>query len=99
MSGGAIASVLLAAGAVCFVLAPLFRRDAAERERLTAVTSERQELHSKREMALAALRDLEDDRQTGKIDDDDYRRLEATLSARAVEILKRLDELENEGTD
>jgi hypothetical protein len=44
-------------------------------------------------MALAALRDLEEDRATGKIGDADYDDLKARLSNRAVAVLKRLDEI------
>lgn len=82
---------LLAAGVAAFVLAPLFRADAAEAERIARAVSDEQELQSQREMALQALRDLEDDRATGKIGDQDYADLKARLSARAVDILRRLD--------
>ncbi len=94
MSAGFVAGFAVAAGAAAFVLWPLFRRDAAEAERVASALSERQELDSQREMALSALKDLEDDRSTGKIGDADYRDLRQRLDARAVEILKRLDELD-----
>lgn len=82
---------LLAAAMAAFVLAPLFRPDAAEAERVARAASDEQELESQREMAVQALRDLEDDRSTGKIGDQDYADLKGRLSARAVEILRRLD--------
>jgi cytochrome c-type biogenesis protein CcmH/NrfG len=88
-----LAVALLAAGVAAFVLAPLFRPGAAEAERTARVLSEEQDLESQREMALSALRDLEDDRSTGKIGDHDYEDLKTRLSARAVDILKRLDAL------
>jgi hypothetical protein len=44
-------------------------------------------------MVLAGLRDLEDDRQTGKIGDADYAALRAKLEANAVSLMKSLDEL------
>lgn len=94
MSGGIFASMLLGTVALAFVLVPLFRKDAARAERLAAATSARQELMSQREMVLAALKDLEDDRATDKIDDQDYAQLHARLSSRAVEVMKRLDALE-----
>lgn len=86
--------VMLASAVGAFVLAPLFRPDAAEAERVAGRLSEAQDLQSQREMALAALRDLEDDRQTGKIGDADYAELKARLSARAVDVLERLDRLD-----
>ena len=88
-----IAVALLAVGACAYVLAPLFRPGADEAEKAARHLSEEQDLESQREMALAALRDLEDDRATGKIGDADYDDLKARLSARAVDILKRLDAL------
>lgn len=88
--------VMLAGAVAAFVLAPLFRDDAAEAERVAGALSEAQDLQSQREMALAALRDLEDDRQTGKIGDEDYADLKNRLSTRAVDVLERLDRLEGQ---
>ena len=75
------------------VLAPLFRPDAQEAERVSNALSTEQDLHTRHAMALAALRDLEDDRQTGKIGDADYAALRAKLEARAIELMKSLDGL------
>lgn len=86
-----VAIAAVAAAAAAFVLAPLFRPDAKEAERVARALSEEQDLESQREMALSALRDLEDDRATGKIGDADYDDLRGRLTARAVEILGRLD--------
>jgi cytochrome c-type biogenesis protein CcmI len=86
--------ILVAAATVVWVLAPLFRTDAAEAERVAVALSEVEDLYSQREMALGALKDLEDDRATGKIGDADYADLKDRYSRRAVEILRRLDELE-----
>lgn len=90
---------LLAATAAAWVLAPLFRHDAATAERVATELSEAQDLESQREMALAALRDLEDDRATGKIGDADYDDLRSRLTARAVEILRRIDALPTPSED
>ena len=85
---------VLASAAAAWIIAPLFRADAAEAERIASSLSEAQDLESRREMALAALRDLEDDRATGKIGDADYESLKVRLSAQAVEVLKRIEALE-----
>ncbi len=90
MTTGTLLAVLLAAAAVAFVVAPLFRRDSTE-DRAAVANTELQELHSRHDMALAALKDLEDDRQTGKVDDSDYDELKAKLTAQAVEAMKQLD--------
>lgn len=99
MTAGVLGALALAAAVVAFVLAPLFRKDAALAERAAAAASERQDLQSAREMALGAIRDLEDDRSTGKIADADYEDLKGRLTRNTVEILKRLDELDARAED
>lgn len=94
MTLGALVSIGIAAGTVAFVLAPLFRKDSPSERREESATLEIQELRSHHEMALAALKDLEDDRATGKIGDADYNELRAKLTSQAVETMKRLDSLE-----
>ena len=92
MSAGVVAGLLLAAGAAAFVLAPLFRRQSEIDQARSASTLELQDLQSRHDMALGALKDLEDDRSTGKIGDIDYRELKTKLTAEAVEIMKQLDD-------
>ena len=98
MSPAAGIFLLLAVAVMAFVLAPLFRREAEEEERRASAADEMQELHSRREMALSALKDLEDDRATGKIGDEDYQDLKTKLTLQAVGLMKRLDGLEDAGT-
>jgi hypothetical protein len=45
-------------------------------------------------MAMGALRDLEDDRATGKVGEEDYQSVKAELTAQAVDLLRRLDDIE-----
>lgn len=94
MSGTWIALAALGAAALAYVVAPLLRRDAAEAERLADAASVAQELQSRREMLLAALKDLDDDRSTDKIGDADYEELRDKLTQQAVETMKRIDELQ-----
>lgn len=89
MSLGALIALGLAVGVASFVFAPLFRRDDAEGD--AVATSEIQDLQARHEMALGALKDLEDDRATAKIDDVDYAALESKLTAQAVDAMKQLD--------
>ena len=91
MSAGIVVGLLLAAGAAAFVLAPLFREQNEVDHKRTAANYELQDLQSRQDMALGALKDLEDDRSTGKIGDIDYAELKAKLTAEAVEIMKQLD--------
>lgn len=93
MSGGIVAAVLAAAG-LAFILAPLFRADAAEAERTSRRRSEREEFVSRREMLFATLRDLEDDHDTGKITAADFETQRDRLTAETAAVLERLDALE-----
>ena len=88
-----LAVVALAVVVAVVVLAPLFRPDALEAERVSSALSVEQDLSARHAMALAALRDLEDDRQTGKIGDADYAQMRGRLESRAVELMKSLDAL------
>ena len=88
----AVLIALMALVAAAFVLAPLFRPDAREAERAAKALSAEEDLHARYGMAVAALRDLEDDRATGKIGDADFAAQEAELQARALELMKRIDE-------
>jgi len=96
MTAGIIFISLVAVGSVAFVVAPLLRKDAADAERLAAAASEEVEMASQHDMILASLKDLEEDRSTGKITDEDYQGLYAKLTGEAVEVMKRLDEFERD---
>jgi hypothetical protein len=94
MSIGVVVAILFGAAAAVFTLAPLFRADAAMSEYREAATSELVGLRSQHEMVLSSLKDLEDDRATGKIGDADHAELEASLTAQAVDVMQRIDALE-----
>ncbi len=80
--------VLLLLGALAFVAAPLLRgAKTAQRE------EEKRDLVHEREAALQLLRDLEHDRQTGKLDSDDYAAQRAEAEGRAIQAMRRLDAL------
>jgi len=82
------ALVVLACAAAAFVLAPLRRPGTAP-----AWEGERERLLHAREAAYRALREIELDRDTGKLDDADYAALRARYQAEAVAVLRRLDAL------
>src|SRR5262245_1954558 len=83
--------VLLALAAAAYVLAPLFRSDAADAERAARALSAEEDLHARYGMAVAALRDLEEDRATGKIGDADYAAQEAGLAATGRGLMDGVD--------
>jgi hypothetical protein len=91
---GLVLGGLIAAIAVFLVALPFLRRSGADDDRLDG-TSEAEEqrllLIDERDHALAALKELEFDHRTGKVDDIDYRALVGPLRRAAADALKALD--------
>ena len=75
-------------GAVLAVTGPLRGSARQADERLEA---ERAELDALKEAKYRDIRDAELDYRTGKLSETDWKSLDRTLRAEAVEILKRLD--------
>jgi hypothetical protein len=87
--GGALALV-----AVVFVARPFLREPAPASDRLDEPGEperRRLALAEERDRALAALKELEFDHRTGKVNDEDYRALVGPLRRRAAEALRALD--------
>ena len=83
--------LIVLAVVVLVVTSPLRpgRAQAAE----AAEAAERDELEAEREAKYREIRDAEMDHRTGKLSEADWRALDRTLRAEAVEILRRLDAL------
>ena len=75
---------------VLLVSAPLRARRANE----ATESAELAELEAARDAKYREIRDAELDYRTGKLSDADWRALDRSLRAEAVEILRRLDELD-----
>ncbi len=75
----------LAVASLCYVLYPLFRADMAVAPRPLGDASRRQS------PAVDALRELEFDRQTGKISDADYEPLKARYTEQALAVMRAGD--------
>lgn len=86
-----VGAVLITLGVVLFVLQPLVTGRKAPLHR---DDDEPTEAEARKRVALLALRDVEYDYATGKLDDEDYRHLRSELAAEALEAL----ELEGEET-
>jgi hypothetical protein len=82
---------ILAAAAVVLVALPFFLGSDEELEALDEATERRLALVDERDRALAALKELEFDHRSGKIDDADYRALVGPLRRAAAEALQSLD--------
>jgi hypothetical protein len=91
---GLILLVVLVVLAVLFVVVPILRAgDASEEWGTTSAAQLRLvELRERRDNALLALRELELDRETGKLDDRDYATANAELRAEALAALAALDD-------
>ncbi|HLY23843.1 MAG TPA: hypothetical protein VKT83_15365 [bacterium] len=87
----AVITVVLAAAAVWYVLAPLWRRLPAPDR---SVSVERARLAAERETALRVLSDLALDHATGKMSDADYEALRGRQETAAMEALRRLDAMD-----
>ena len=85
-----ILGVFVALAAVALVLDPLVRP-----ERVRPATPSRDEetdpREQRKELALAALKEIEFDQATGKIDDADYARMKAHYTAEALEAIRDAD--------
>jgi len=86
--------LVVLAGAIYLISAPLraARRETADDRR----ASQRAELEAAREAKYREIRDAELDLQTGKLSAEDYAAVDGTLRGEAIEILNRLDEVEEE---
>ena len=88
------AAAMLAVVAVVFVARPFLRDPSPASDRLDELAPEARErlaLAEERDRALAALKELEFDHRTGKVNDDDYRSLVGPLRRRAAEALRALE--------
>ena len=71
------------------VLAPL--RGGADAAAVDAESADRDELEARKEAKYREIRDAEMDFRTGKLSEDDWRRVDRALRREAIEILRELD--------
>ncbi len=78
----------LAVASLCFVLYPLFRADISVAPRTTAAGGSQRSAKPRQSHAVDALRELEFDRETGKISDSDYEPLKARYTEQALAVMR-----------
>jgi hypothetical protein len=87
--------LILVAVAVLAISAPLRAGRQVEREAVDR--AERADLEAARDAKYAEIRDAEMDYRTGKLSEADWRTMDRQLRREAVELLHRLDELDEVG--
>ena len=87
-----LALIILVAVVTLVVVRPVvYHEDDA-----AGVEAVRAELEAAKEAKYREIRDAELDRQMGKLSDADHRAIDRELRAEAIEILRRLDEVEGD---
>jgi hypothetical protein len=86
----ALAIVVLVAW---FVTAPIRNREPAQESDDPAV-AELADLEARKQVKYREIRDAETDRASGKLTEEDFRRLDRELRAEAIDILKRIDRVQ-----
>jgi hypothetical protein len=91
---GVVLLIVLVVLAVLFVIVPFLRSSGVEHEWRAASAEQlrRVELRERRDAAYVALRELELDHDTGKLDDGDYAAATAELRAEALAALAALED-------
>jgi hypothetical protein len=87
------AIVLLLVLVPVFVGWPVFRRERGREEEGDRSDAELAELEARKDAKYREIRDVEADRASGKLTEEDFRRLDRELRREAIEILKRIDRL------
>jgi hypothetical protein len=90
LTAALVLGALLSVAAVWFVARP-FLRPPGSGDRLVEPEQERLALEEERDRVLGALKELEFDHRTGKVSDEDYRRLVGELRRAAADALRALD--------
>ena len=96
MSAGIVLSLLVGLAFAAWIVMPLLRGEIAVSRRVTDTTSEARELQSKYDMLMSSLEDLEDDRATDKIGEQDYNDLHTRLTGQVVDVMRKGDALQAE---
>ena len=88
---------LMGLGGLAAVLYPLRRH--YEKDESWEFRLQLQELVATKETLYSTLKELDFDRVSGKLSEEDFRQLEARYRARAIEVLKAIDALKEEAPE
>jgi hypothetical protein len=91
------AIVLLLILVPIFIGWPVLRERPGRGEEYDPAEAELAELEARKQAKYREIRDAEADRASGKLSDEDFGRINRELRGEAIEILKRIDRLEERG--
>jgi hypothetical protein len=86
--------MLVLCGATALMISPLY----STRRAAGGVDAEEAALEAAKEAKFREIRDAELDFRTGKLSREDYRALDTSLRAEAIDLLRRIDALHGDGT-
>ncbi len=92
------AAAVLGMGCAVFVIWPFLRREPAAGPGLDSEALA-EELADEKSKLLVALKEIEFDHHTGKLSDEDFQKLDGEYRARALDVLRRIDEFGPIGSD
>ncbi|MDE2856081.1 MAG: hypothetical protein OXN88_18060 [Chloroflexota bacterium] len=96
---GILIALVLSLIALAIVARPLLRPPRRERAMESNRREQRGQVLSYYERVLTNMRDLDEDRSTGKIDEEDYRTEREVWAQRGIRLLRALDQLEGAEDD
>ena len=88
---------LVVAFFVAYIISAFFEK--ASQKESSSAFHEKEDLRYRKEEVLGAINDLEYDFKMKKMSEADYLQIKSRLSAQAVEIMKKLDELEGKSLE
>ena len=91
---GLLIALVLSLIALAIVARPLLRPPRRERAAESNRQEQREQVLSYYERVLTNIRDLDEDRSTGKISDENYRMEREVWAQRGIRLLRALDQLE-----
>ncbi len=87
--------ILVAAFFAVYILLPFWEKSFSKR-RLEFAETHKENLTNRKNEILEAIQDLEYDFKLRKVNEEDYAHLKENLMKEAVEVMKKLDSLENQ---
>jgi hypothetical protein len=94
--GAVLIGIALLVLVTAYVARPLFEKQGQGNKGPAAITTRRAQLIARRDAVYALIHELDADRQTGKVNDEDHRTQRERYVAEGVSLLQQLDALSSE---